>query len=458
MGRIFIVLLSALLYILAPEIINTPFIVACICIYIYTSTIIIRTDLREGVPFSFNYLFLPFLFICSYIVPLVNIFSPQVVIWFSAGLVDSFINKACALVALAITLYRCGYCKGISSNQKSNRITSFYNPLIIKSFLLIAFVVFAFQFSKNVFGENSSNDFSDGYAIEIIQAITYISVFISVYYNRGILKGNVAKFLMKNKMMLIIIIVICLGALYIGDRTLPMFLGIYTLALFQDYVRRIKIKHLLLVGLPLFVIFYMIGQTRSSNNSLRNTGVYQLLDTTTNEIARAENTVVFFGDFLPSFITLNRAIYICDRDNTYIHYPEKVLIIAVSPIPGLPSLLSEVLMEKQVKELSSAYAITRDYSTTVEKTASGMGTHVVGDIYYHWSIVGVIILFPIFGYILGRVTLNRKKHIIDAIVFYTMLSSAIYIPRDTIYLSVRLIFYQLLLYYLIKCLSIKRLI
>jgi len=456
MDKFILVLFSTILFFLAPERMNSPFIWTCICIYVYTSVRIIKTDLNKEIPFSFNILFLPFLFICSYVVPLVKLYRPDVIIWYSAGLVDEFINQACALVALSITLYRWGYFKGISSIPKTNRISSIYNSLIIKSFLLIAIVVFAFQLRDNILGTNSSNDFSDGYAIEIIQGISYISIFISIYSNKNKIKGNVVKYIMRNKMLLCTIVAFCLGALYIGDRTLPMFLGIYTLAVFQDYVKRIQIKYILLVGLPLFIVFYMIGQTRSSDNSLRKSGVSQLVEITAKEITRAENAVVFVGDFMPSFITLDRALYICHRDNTYVHNPDKVFVIAASPIPGLPSLLSDVLMNKTVKELSSAYVITSDYNRAVERIAGGMGTHIVGDIYYHWSIVGIFILFPIFGYVLGKATLNRKKRILDAVIFYTMLAGAIFMPRDTMYLSVRLICYQLLLYYFIKSLVIKR--
>lgn len=452
MWQYVIIAISFCMYLFAPRQVSSLFIWNCIFVYTFISVRILKDDLKREVPLSFNYLFLPFLFICSFIVPLINIYSDVSLIWFSSGLVKDYINISCALVVLATSLYSLGYYNGISLRSKQN-ISVINLPFVTKSLMILAVVIFIFQIRDNIIDVNKTNDFSDGYAIEIVQAIIYTTLYINIIKNRKSTDGTSVKFLLKNKVEFSCVLFILLGALYIGDRTLPIFLGIYILGLYVDYVKRIKIRYLFALAIPIFIIFYFIGRTRTTNNSIRDAGIEQFWSFASDQFTGANDIVVYMGDFMPSFITLDRALYICDRDKTYYHDPEKILVTAASPVPLLPSLISNTLIGKPVGELSSAHQITSDFNHTVQSISSGMGTHVVGDIYYHWSILGIFIAFPLFGYIIGKATSNRKDNVLSAIIFYTMVAAAIYVPRDTIYLSIRLIFYQWLLYSFIKLCS-----
>lgn len=452
MNGIFKIIYSSLLYFLAPQQAEGGYVILCIISYLYFGKNLLNYDRNVGITFSFNFIFLIFLFICSFVVPIISLYFDIGLIYFNGGIVYKYICQACGLVQLGICIYSVTYKWGLNKIIKNSNIKVYLPKTVSKILVSLSLLLFIPQLFFNIKDQDATNDFENGYIIELIQAILYTVFLLRVIKQRERILNRPLVFIKENIYLITVISIIIIGALYIGDRTLPIFLGLFTLAIYQDYINRISLVKLMALGIPLFIMFYYIGQTRSGSNSLKNGGLSAFVSFVGDNAANDNEGITVIGDFMPSFVTLNRAVYICERDQTYFHDPEKILITILSPVPLIPTLFSNLIFDKPVKELSSAYAITNDYRRTVAYTPSGMGTHVVGDIYFHWGLLGIYFFFGLFGYIMGISVINRKTSIICAATYYTMFSTAIFIPRDTLYGNLRLIVYQLIIYYiLISC-------
>lgn len=456
MWKILLILITTIIYFLAPQQIDVTYILLCVISYLYFSVKILKIDKKNGDGVSFNLIFIAFLFICTFITPYVYIFSDLDTILFSSGIVPKYICKSCGLVQLALCVYYCGYGVVIKTNLRITKLECVISSSQSNILILISFLLFVWQMMINLGNTEPSSDFANGYTTTIIQALLYIVLLNNVIKQQYIVKGKPFIFLRNNFLLLSIFVCIIVGTLLIGDRTLPIFMALFLFAVFQDYIKKYNTLLLIGISIPILILFYIIGATRSGSYSYKEGGISSVMDYANEQSSKSQlGILVAVSDFMPSFITLNRALYISDRDDKYFHIPEKFIVILTSPIPFLPTITSELLLDKPVKETSSAYGITQDYREKVANTNSGMGTHVVGDIYYHWGIVGIYIFFFIFGTIIRISFIRRKTNVVFAIIYYSLFAYSLYMPRDTIFSAFSVISYQIIIFYFFKSVNKK---
>lgn len=448
--KIIAIVTSLIMYIIAPRGVDVFFQSASAIMFFLMAIDCIKSDIKAGVSLSFNLLFYPILFICTYVYPLF-IYNTEIEIYFGfhSGYVDEYGNIATALVQLAVSCYYITERNDIRIN-KANLSTATNLIPCLAVVDLLALACFLIQFMSYLKGSQDTNDLADSYLGTISESFIYLSIILrAIDYHSKYQNRSLKLFIRKNLSTIGILMFIVLGCLYIGDRTVPIFFSCFLLAIISFYVYEIRIKYLLIFFPIVGLFMYTIGQTRSDSNvSIKDNGMSAYVDATDVIVSNTKSVLIYFSDYTPSTITLTRSLYLIDNNNSY-YYPGKVFVVLASPIPLLPTVLTNLLYDLPRSEISSAAIITKQYRKAVELGDSGMGTHAVGDLYLSWGLLGVIIGFLV----LGKIMSYSKSHLdslFQNIIYFTMLSYALYIPRDTLYLGIRTIFYQFIIYLLLK--------
>ena len=79
----------------------------------------------------------------------------------------------------------------------------------------------------------------------------------------------------------------------------------------------------------------------------------------------------------------------------------------------------------------------------------GLGTHIVADIFLSFGIVGIILFFILLGYIIEKSKCLSKYSIIYAFIYYELLSESVFMCRGTMFICLKIVVLEIILYYYI---------
>ena len=452
MLRLLFIGIAFISYYIAPQPYDQTFCWWLACLYMLIMWSAIMRDILSKDILSFNVLFSLMLFIVTFVNPLFVQTSydslPMLL-----GDHGNTINKATALVVFAYSIYNFGWHRGVKK-----RAPKLYNGEIVipqaivnavNALSVIVTIIFVVSIVKFVRGSSiEKNDIESGIIVLLTESILMLSVIVNVIVSKP---KNLVEYIAKNKQIIACSMICVVLSFYIGDRTLPLFLLLTLLCSYSIFVRKLNLLltiALLVVG---SVFFYLVGQTRKSEKSLRSGGVSTFVSGSESIIAEDAGNMSSFVDLLPASEMLYLAYEYPDMHGHY-YNPGRIFIYASSPIPYLPNMLSEVVYELPIKKISSAHVLTEEYNRTVYQIDGGLGTHVVADIYLSWGIIGVIVFFYLFGLLMGAVQFD-KLSIQSVVIYISMVAYALYLPRDTLYNNYRLIVYQLLIIWICQKLT-----
>lgn len=435
---------SLFLYLIAPEGHNYVFCWACALVFFSVCYTAVRQDISEKRYVSFNTVFFVFLFISSFIIPLFlrSTFS----------YLDKYINRGTALVTFAACAYNWGWQRPImrGSYNYDTATVSFIPRLtqvIMNSLCIIVFIVYIVllaSFMRTL--DNQTNDFDVVYFVLILNAILTSTLLVNVVAKRQWCY-NIISFLKNNALVVLLIFIVVCTFLSFGDRTTPIYLGLVVVGTYELFVHRIKLPTVILVSIVSLVLFFTVGQTRIATRE--EAGRSSLIELTETTLSNTSSIIDFFSDFVPASSALYLSLDYIETHHEF-YYPEKILITVLSPIPFVPSLLSEALFHIPNRELSSSYLTTSQYDRNIKRLNGGLGTHCVGDIYLSWGLFGVFLAFFLLGRIIGIAQIRCRFSIYWAVVYISMLGNAVYIPRATLFDSYRLIVFQLIIIWLLR--------
>jgi len=152
-----------------------------------------------------------------------------------------------------------------------------------------------------------------------------------------------------------------------------------------------------------------------------------------------------------SFVDLGMDLIINNR-NLYVgyKYPEEhgysygkgMFYFIFAPIPYMPSLMSQLVFNKDPVELNSATIITKETGATY-----GLGTNMIADIYMQFGSFGVVLIMLLFGLFVRRCELKAAKGQINYIIVYLFLIGfSVYLPRTTVLDPIRFVVWALIIY------------
>lgn len=442
MSHFLYISLALLSYYYAPHLYDLTFCWWLALLYMLIMWSAIKNDIAQKNALSFNVLFSFMLFIVTFVTPLfAQTAYDDLPILF--GDHNSTINKATALVVLAYSIYNYGWhrsvdkCKYVLNHSEiivPYQVVNVMNTLtIIMTLIFVTSIIFFLRDSAS-----DKNDIESGIIVLLTEAVLISSIAVNVVYNKP---QSIIEYFTKDKLVVSCAVICILLSLYIGDRTLPLFLIVTLLGVYTLCVRKISLVSLVPLLLIAAMFFFFIGQTRKGENSLRQGGVDAFASGVESVVTENSSSLFMFADLLPASEILYLAYEYPKMHQSYFN-PWRIIPYATSPIPYVPNVLSEVMFGVPIKEMSSAYVLTEEYSRSVTYIEGGLGTHIVGDIYVSWGIIGVIIFFYLFGLFIGYIQSNTHR-LLPMVVYVAMLAYAVYLPRDVMYGNYRLIVYLL---------------
>lgn len=445
-NNILYLIAAVALYIFAPPGYNLFFCIILAVLFLFIGYKCVKKDFKSEFYLSINVILFIGFFLTTFIVPL--FLEPA---GFMPLSLSQYINKCTALVVVAVVSYYIGW-NSIEKRETGDEQCEIVVPQnLSKTFNFLFFlttliyVLYFIAFMNNKIGDG--NNLGVAYLIPLLQSTSVLAMTLSCLSAQQE-NRNLLAFIFKNRTIIACFCLIIITSIaYIGDRTMPLFLVISFLATYVYWVKPISFYRIILYFIAVAIIMLTVGFNRSdSKTNLFGNSAVETAQTTLRNTDGIEDV---FIDFIPAQYDL----YLCKswkEDNGY-YYPAKLVVIAVNPIPYLPSLLSQLLYGKEkAGDLNSDKITTKLFDQNVQATNSGMGTHAVGDIYISWGILGVIIIFLLFGKLLAYLRYNYKKNIYVSIAWIIFLADSLYIPRATIFDCYRTVVFALFLLWLVK--------
>ena len=197
---------------------------------------------------------------------------------------------------------------------------------------------------------------------------------------------------------------------------------------------------------------FAIRETRNTDASLSSGNAIAFFESADETVSSA-SAISFFSDLTG----IHRELYF--GYEYYEHYgfvePMQWVIVTFYPIPLVPNIISQSLFGKTMDEIKPA-VILNEY---VEYTGHGhFGVHCVIDVFLRWGIIGVIVVFYLWGYIVASLTRSRSKNILGISLYVILLASAIRIPRAPILDMLRTFSYVIILAWVSSLFTKKRIV
>lgn len=438
-----LIILSFGLFIFAPSGYTLSFCIACSVLYIFMFCLTLRTEIKDRFYFSFNLLFWTSMFCTTFIVPLFVLTAG-----FRSGL-DVYANKCTAMVVFAMSLFYVGWINAYSKRktiEHSGRCNIKVNKKIVSVLNVLSVLVtllYIYQFA--IFLRVSTiydNDIGLGFTYTLIQSILSSALVVSIVYNNNNGVKSFSSFATSNSILLTCYLVIIITSIFIGDRTMPIYLSLCVLGSYIYYIKKIRFLTQWILILSAAAVMITIGKTRTTDSNFREGGLGTIGSITVETISSAENAVDLFSDFMPATSALYACVDWRESNNNKLFYPWKILKTPFAPLPYVPTLLSRLMFGVENSETSSATLTSHHFSSRVTDISGGLGTHGVGDIYVSWGVVGIIIFFYLFGVILGTSQRRLYDNIYWSVTYIALLSNALYIPRASILDNYRAIMFE----------------
>ena len=451
------VIIFAVLYIVAPPMPNTYFSIASFFFYCFQilslHKYVKKVDKRNY--FEFNMMFFIMLTLCTYIIPIFYILGLDQQFYTTVLYNEKYMNTALLINSVAVEAYLLGFIKGqvVSSNKNGKDEYIFRNYLVpinkVSRFLSIIGTLFV-AVTLNKISEGSSD--VRGPIVTLMVIIIILPLLIAGYSNKYYGDKTIA-FILRNKLILICSLLVCFRMIMLGDRLTPLTI-IFTIAfIYSRFVYPINRKMLLIGIIGGSILMFLISFTRHSfMDSKSASSMFSSFQSGSQEILSSEDRTVLFQDVIPINLDLLLGVEYVDKNGFF--KPMRFIVEALAPIPFIPSQLKEFFFGGYT---SSAVELTRkNKQVSLLAGDSGIGNHIVSDIYMSWGVIGVLIVFFIWGKVIGYSYMRVDISFISCIIYASMMSYAIYFPRATIDTNFRDIAYIILMFYFMKSFIIKK--
>lgn len=289
--------------------------------------------------------------------------------------------------------------------------------------------------------------------------ISLFQILFGVVLLLGTTKWTVSKlssYVKSNFTFLSLCVIMMLVFTYIGDRGLILSCGLIILFVYNAYVKRMRlwtILGFLLVGV---VFMFTIRQTRNTNSLASSSSVSSYV---TNASDIIDRSIIEYGPwyFLADLTNIYQELcvgYEYSEKHDLLYPGEQILMTIAYPFPFLPTIVASAF-NKTTSDYVPGSALNRYVSDTIE---AHYGSHCVIDIYITWGLLGVLLIFYLFGSFVGRVYNNLYDNVFYAAIYVLLMSYAIYIPRNRVVSLIRPILYTVLFVWLNKKQSRNRII
>lgn len=431
--------ISIFLYLVSPKEFNYTFILVLFIIFLWEGYLSIRKDIGDKQFITFHTLFFLSFFLTTFAFPVfIFPFSNYDFLPYFYLVNISTINKASALALVGFSSYVSGVQIAIKLFHK-NRLNSNTNVpvfsiknlrFVVNFFTFVAFIIFVNNLYNLIGRKESVNNFDIGWVSTILYIVFIFGIVISLRINKY---TDLKSYIFRYWFMYSLFFLIALQLLYLlGDRGIVLSMSLVIISCISLEFKRLKRKYVIL-GLFLgIVVMFFVGNSRNTSDSLRDIGVKGVMENSVNYSKDVGNLWIFFNDLT----SISRNLYIGYewKMNNDFYIPERIFFIALSPVPFLPSLLSD----GNFQDFSSTGKLVTSYTSSrlPNGIKGGLGTHCVVDVFMSWGLLGVVLLFCLFGYLTASFRL-KVNSMYSALAYYSFVAFSIYIPRSTIFETFR---------------------
>lgn len=423
---LFFCIISLVLVFISPSVYSYDYCKLIHDLFLITFAYNLYKNRKEGI-FSFNLLFSISIYLTSFVYPVfIYNTSNRHYGMFSYDFNENIITYSTAVVYMAYCFLQLGL------NSKRKRIrkqTSEYhlNINLYKrlNILVILFTFILFYFLLNRGTDYFTNQFiyelntHDRYMAYVFQAT------IPLAYSILILAFMlpVKRFTFFSAIFTVYVYTIII--LSTGSRTIPLSIIILSLFLYNDKIKKMGIPSVLILGISFVIIMALAGSLRGGGEQITMSKISQ---ESREAIEMRTDNYYLFGHEL---IICNRNLYflINSTDKYGFTYGTSISSYFLAVVPFLRSIVISITGYPEYLMDSAQY--NTFLSSGINHT-KGLGTHAVADIYICWGILGVMIIFFFYGYIISLFKEN-KSNIYYSIAYYIILSNAIYACRATIF-------------------------
>lgn len=398
------------------------------CLFVATMAYNLYKNRKEGI-LTFNLLFSVSLYCTSFIYPVFIYNTPErYSSMFSYGFDDNKISYCTGLAYVAYCFLQLGLNNKGRKNagkkeQKTLRwVVSQKGLNYLSTLFLIIFVYFITNGGLSYFADQfiasmSENDIFMGYIVQFITPLAYSMLILAFMLpNRKCFSFYYAVFL---------VAIYTLSILSTGSRTIPLAIIVMTLFLYNDKVKKLGVPKLAVLGVAFVIIMVLAGALRGGGELISTSSVSQNASEAISE--RQENYFLFANEL----IMCNRNLYYLVGSTETVGYTYGVTLMG-SFLGIVPFLRSLVISATGIPQYVLNSAEYNTFLTSGINHTKGLGTHAVADIYICWGIIGVILIFYLYGYIITQLKKNPNRTLY-MVAYYIILSNAIYACRATIF-------------------------
>ena len=355
---------------------------------------------------------------------------------------EQMMCRTCSLSMLGYLLYMLGLCCWrqqivnnkdfvINQNPMVNKLLNYATTFFIILFFLLGGYNFIYSYDQtmtfDVLGGERFGRFGVAmeYAILLLNVTTISNIFVineSEYHNGWKFIRKIDKHYMFNLLVMSMFLLICgyrSGAMQIF---IPFFVAL-------SLKRVIKYKGAILILAIGIALLALIGLFRSKTASA-------------SEINEEMSFALFFRDFLGANSATPSLMEYVDMYGSA-HFRNAINQI-LAAIPYMQSIMLGIL-GPGYGAMSSSKLYTDEISRSFY---SGMGTNIVGDLYYTGGFACVVICMFLLGCVVRKLSNSTNKYAL--IAFSCLVGNAVFMPRVEFFFIWRACFHSMILYLIVN--------
>lgn len=365
----------------------------------------------------------------------------------------NIINKSIAVAQIAISSFLIGTTfvqKGnitkIHSTNFLNEITITTKSLKIYSILTLLISIIWFLYVFFILNIDRAYILIYPKLTLLLSSLFVIHLILAIFYyrenriNRGILS-----FILQNKLFFLSTILFIIPFLYLSSRTVPSSLIIIYIALLHFYISKISISRFLLIFFLGLIIMAIVSMSRITDANFLNYNILDVIKLSWEYLLSSDS---FVGFLLQDFIVNSRNLYdgINYTNSNDFMFGISYLLMFLAFIPFLPNYIVSIMGLNQ-SDVNSSVLFTQLNDATF-----GLGTHIVGDIYINFGLIGVIGIMMFLGYLITKAEI--RKTLIYIILSSSFYGSVLMFSRISPFAWIELFYMLVIQYYILKFLKL----
>lgn len=425
---------SLLSFFLAPNGYSFGFSFFCLIFYCIMNFFYFLRSKDKGI--GFEYFYMIAFGMTNFIYPVFYFLDNRYVSLFSFSFNTLVMSKATALAIVAYSFYLLGlelYRKKIPNKESLSeiKIDNIYPVLflMLSFFSFLFFVIFGgLDHFKSVYSGDAEWSTVGVYSYFYL-IFNYSSLLLAMFIYK-----NKNKFIMLVSNFYLLAVVVLL--LFSGSRMTSIGIVLILLVSYSKNIKRISltlatfvvfISSILLYGVMLYRSMFSSGDGGINDIYLNMSNGFSIFDGFMDLIINNRNLYV-----LVDFVDDNGNLYFANVFYNIISFLP--FSQSINNLVGIPEYFNGNLTT------FLEFGVNKGF---------GLGTNNVGEAYLAFGIIGVILFFLFFGYLLNLIKDKANYSIVFYILYFVLISISVIYPRGNVLINTRVLIWPILIFFIV---------